>query len=108
MYAGRRLRQSCTALSKAGRSSRNTAMPIAASVMISSQLPFVVGRPLSRIGRYTERRVAPNFADWAAGHTVDVCLMISAARENEAPDQPVCSGALWLVCCLIVAPHAFM
>ena len=37
-----------------------------------------------------------------------VCRMISAARAKEAPAQPVCSGALWLVCAVIVADQASM
>src|SRR6266540_2807349 len=35
-----------------------------------------------------------------------VYLMISAARGQTEPAQPVCSGALLLVCALMVADHA--
>src|SRR2546425_800700 len=35
-----------------------------------------------------------------------VYLISSAARDQSAPDQPVCNGALELVCCLSVADQA--
>jgi hypothetical protein len=50
MYAGTRPRHSATARSNAARSSRNTAMPIAASVMMDSQLPLAP-EPLITTGR---------------------------------------------------------
>src|SRR6266545_6514848 len=58
MYAGTRPRHRATALVNEARSSRNTEMPIKASVMMSSQLPLAP-EPLLSTGRYTVRsRVA--------------------------------------------------
>src|SRR4051794_28176169 len=106
MYAGTRPRHSATALSNDALSSRNTAMPIAASVMMSSQLPFEPD-PLIRYGRYTVRSIVANrpAPRQPAGY---VCLISSAARDQPAPDQPVCSGALLLVCWVSTADQASM
>src|SRR6266545_814587 len=54
MYAGTRPRHSATALPNAARSSRNTAMPISASVMMSSQLPLAPEPPASASVRSSE------------------------------------------------------
>jgi hypothetical protein len=56
MYAGTRPRHSATAWSKDALSSRNTAIPIAASVMMDSQLPFAL-EPLITTGRYAVRSI---------------------------------------------------
>src|SRR6266542_2050162 len=104
MYAGTRPRHRATALVNEDRSSRNTEMPIKASVMMSSQLPLAP-EPLLSTGRYTVRsRVAnrPAFGQ-PPGY---VHLISSAARDQPAPAQPVCSGALLLVCVLRVADQA--
>lgn len=50
MYAGTRPRNLVTALSYEVRSSRKTEMPMAASVMLSSQFPLLF-EPLMTLGR---------------------------------------------------------
>src|SRR5947208_12878740 len=106
MYAGTRPRHSDTARSNDGRSSRNTAIPMSASVMMSSQLPLAP-EPLLNTGRYTVRSMVakrPAFGQ-PAGY---VYLISSAARDQPAPAHPVCSGALLLVCVFRTADHASM
>src|SRR6266498_13825 len=106
MYAGTRPRHSATARSKDPRSSRNTAMPISASVMISSQLPLAP-EPLISTGRYTVRSIVAKRA--APGHPPGYVYRISsAARDQPVPAHPVCSGALLLLCVLIVEDQASM
>src|SRR5947209_2124239 len=104
MYASTRPRHSDTARLNDVRSSRNTEMPISASVMMSSQLPLAP-EPCSSIGRYAPRSIAANRA--ALGHAV-VDLISSAAFDQPAPAQPVCNGALLLVCVFSVADQASM
>src|SRR5436190_5169893 len=104
MYAGTRPRHNATARLNDVRSSRNTAMPISASVMMSSQLPLAP-EPCSSTGRYALRSIAAKRA--ALGHAV-VDLMISAARDQPAPAQPVCNGALLFVCVFSVADQTSM
>src|SRR2546423_15103188 len=104
MYAGTRPRHNATARLNDVRSSRNTAMPISASVMMSSQLPLAP-EPWSSTGRYALRSIAAKRG--AFGHAV-VDLTSSAARDQPAPAQPVCNGALLLVCVFIVADQASM
>src|SRR5256885_5637015 len=106
MYAGTRPRHSATARSKEGRSSRNTAMPISASVMMSSQLPLAP-EPLLSTGRYTVRSMVAKRP--ALGQPSGwVYLTSSAARDQPTPAQPVCSGALLFVCVVSTADHASM
>jgi len=73
--------------------------------MLLSQLPLRL-EPLITTGRYTLRSIAENRAMLLADQPVKVDRMISAARGHTEPAQPVCSGALLLVCDLIVADHA--
>src|SRR5256886_5894698 len=106
MYAGTRPRHSASALSKDALSSRNTEIPMAASVMMSSQLPLAP-EPLMNTGRYTVRSMVANRP--AFGQPPGYAYRISsAARDQPVPAQPVCSGALLLVCVLIVADQASM
>src|SRR5205814_4139188 len=104
MYAGTRPRHSTTARLNDVRSSRNTAMPISASVMMSSQLPLAP-EPCSSTGRYALRSMAAKRG--AFGHAV-VDFTSSAARDQPAPAQPVCNGALLLLCVCNVADQASM
>src|SRR2546423_7985009 len=106
MYAGTRPRHNASALLKITLSSRNTEMPMAASVMMSSQLPLAP-EPLLSTGRYTVRSMVANRSTLGqpAGY---VYLISSAARDQPAADHPVWSGALLLVCCLSTADQASM
>src|SRR5207248_4307452 len=103
-YAGTRPRHRLTARLNAVRSPRNTATPISASVMMSSQLPFAP-EPADSTGRYTVRsRVANRSAFGQPPGYVE--RISSAARAQPAPAQPVCSGALLFVCVFRVADQA--
>ena len=106
MYAGTRPRHSATARSNDALSSRNTAIPMSASVMMSSQLPLAP-EPLLSTGRYTVRSMVANRPAFGqpAGY---VYLISSAARDQPVPAHPVWSGALLLVCCLSTADQASM
>src|SRR5262245_2310410 len=95
MYAGTRPRHSATARSNEGLSSRNTAIPMSASVMMSSQLPLAP-EPLFSTGRYTVRSMVAN-APAPRQPPGYVYLINSAARDQPAPAHPVWSGALLLV-----------
>ncbi|GAA4245967.1 hypothetical protein GCM10022255_015400 [Dactylosporangium darangshiense] len=68
-------------------------------------MPLLV-LPLMTFGRYTVRSIVAK-RDWL-GQVPYVYRMISAARGQEEPAQPVCSGALLFVCSLIVADQASM
>ncbi len=106
MYAAVRVRKSAMALSYDVLSSRKTEMPIAASIIVSSQFPLEL-EPLMISGRYTFRSMVEKRAELV--HVpVYVYLMISAALGQEAPAQPVCRGALLLVWLVIVADQASM
>src|SRR5947209_5483588 len=81
-------------------------MPISASVMMSSQLPLAP-EPWTSTGRYAERSIAANRGAFGQpGGYVD--LISSAAFDQPAPAQPVCNGALVLVCVLSTADQASM
>ena len=80
-------------------------MPISASVMMSSQLPLAP-EPCSSTGRYALRSMAANRPAFGQAGTVD--LISSAAFAQPAPAQPVCNGALLLVCVFSVADQASM
>lgn len=78
-------------------------MPTDASIITSSQLPLLL-LPGNNFGRYTVRSMVAKRA--APGQFEYVDLISSAARDHDAPAQPVCSGVLLLVWSVIVDDHA--
>ena len=73
----------------------------------SSQLPLLLD-PTITSGRYTLLSMFSKAVTSLAAHPALVYRMIAAALAQDAPAHPVCSGALLLVCALIVLDHAFM
>ena len=104
MYAAVRVRNFAMALSYDVLSSRKTEMPTAASIIDSSQFPLLLEPLMISAGR---RCAAWSRSGPSSAHVpVYVYLMISAARGQEEPAQPVCSGALLLVWSLMIADQA--
>src|SRR4051812_2814126 len=68
-------------------------MSMVASAIVSPQLPFLLSC-LPTSGMNAETSTALNLSTSAAAHPSYVYAMISAARENSAPDQAACKGAL--------------
>src|SRR6185312_14024712 len=81
-------------------SSTKTPIAISASVVLSSQLPFSVGAPLSTNGTYAVFSIASYVATSDADQPAFVQRRISAARAITEPTQPDCTTAfesLWVV-----------